>query len=44
MKVETKEERAERKAIYIAKATSHFDSPEIRKEASDKWEKANEKN
>lgn len=39
---ETKEQREERKAIYLARATAHFDTPEIRKEASNKWEEANE--
>lgn len=38
---ETQEERELRKSTYIAKATAHFDSPQIRKEASDKWEKSN---
>ena len=42
MKNETPEEREQRKAIYIARATSHFDTPEIRKEAEDKWNEANE--
>lgn len=39
--METKEERAERKAIWMEKATAHFDTPEIRQEASDKFEEAN---
>lgn len=33
--------REERKAIFIAKATTHFDTPEIRKEAEEMFEKAN---
>jgi hypothetical protein len=40
---ETDEEREERKAQFIARATAHFDSPQIRKEASDKWEESNKK-
>ena len=39
--METKQERAERKSIFIARATSHFDSPKIRRQASRKWERAN---
>lgn len=38
---ETDEELQRRKSIWIARATSHFDSPEIRKEASDMFDKAN---
>lgn len=41
MKNETPEQRAERKAQFIARATSHMDTPKIRKQASDKWEAAN---
>lgn len=41
MRKETKEERAERKAIWMGRATAHFDTPKIRKEASEKWEEAN---
>lgn len=41
MAKETKEKRAERKSIWIARATAHFDAPEIRKEAGEKFEKAN---
>ncbi len=40
-KKETKQERAQRKAIYIGRATAHYDTPQIRKEASEKWEEAN---
>lgn len=40
-KIETKEDRAQRKAIWIARATSHFDTDEIRKEASDIFEEKN---
>lgn len=43
---ETQEERTQRKATYIQRATSHgFDSKEeedeVIKEASEKWEEAN---
>jgi hypothetical protein len=41
MKNETPEQRAQNKANYIARATSHFDSPKIRKEAAEQWEAAN---
>jgi hypothetical protein len=33
--------RAERKAIWLQKATAHFDSPKIRKEAEKMFEDAN---
>ena len=33
--------RAERKALWMAKATAHFDSPEIRKEAEEMFETRN---
>lgn len=36
-----KKERAERKARFIAKTTAKFDTPRIRKEASNKFEKGN---
>ena len=39
---ETLEERADRKAIWIARVTKHFDSPELRKEANDIFEKQNQ--
>lgn len=42
-KKETDEERAERKALFITRSTAHFDTPEIRKEAAEKWEAANPK-
>jgi hypothetical protein len=32
---------AERKSLFIARATAHFDTPEIRKQAGEKWEEAN---
>ena len=35
------EEKAFRKAIWIAKATAHFDTPQIRKEASDMFDERN---
>ena len=38
---ESKKHRAERKAMYIAKATRYFDTLRIRKEASKKFDKAN---
>ena len=38
---ESKKQRAERKAFFIAYATRHFDTPRIRKEASEKFDKAN---
>ncbi len=38
---ETAEERQMRKATWMARATAHFDTPEIRKEAEDRWEEAN---
>lgn len=41
MKNETQKERELRKSTFIARATSHFDTPEIRKEASDMFEDAN---
>lgn len=41
MENETTEQRAQRKAAWIARATSHFDTPEIRKEAAEQWEAAN---
>ena len=41
MDKETKKERLERKAIWIARATAHYDTPEIRKEASDMFDEAN---
>lgn len=40
---ETKEEREQRKQIFIQKATSHLDSPELRKEAEELFEKQNER-
>jgi hypothetical protein len=43
MKKETKKQRAERKAMFMAKATAHGDSKKIRKEASDLFEKKNPK-
>lgn len=39
---ETEGERRARKALYIARCTAHFDTPQIRKEASVAWDKANE--
>ena len=41
MKKETPKRRAERKSVFIGRATAHFDTAQIRKEASDLWEKAN---
>lgn len=41
MKNETPEQRTQRKAYWIAKATSHMDTPKIRKQASDQFEAAN---
>lgn len=41
MKNETLKQRKERKAIWIARTTSHYDTPEIRREASEMFEKAN---
>jgi hypothetical protein len=38
---ETLEERKQRKSLFISKATAHFDTPAIRKEAEEMWEKAN---
>lgn len=38
---ETKEERAKRKAIWMAKATAHIDNPKIRQEASAMFEENN---
>lgn len=38
---ETKEQREARKRRWIEKATSHYDSPELRKEAEEMFEKAN---
>ena len=38
---ESKEERAARKAKWIARATAHLDTPRIRKEASDMFEERN---
>lgn len=35
------DDRAQRKATWMGRATSHMDTPRIRKEASDKFEKAN---
>ena len=40
---ETEEEREERKQIFIQRATSHFDSLELRKEAEELFEKQNER-
>lgn len=31
----------ERRALYIAKATAQFDTPRIRKEAGEKWDREN---
>ena len=42
MKKET--DREQRKRIWIERATSHFDSPKIRKEAEEMFEKANPEN
>lgn len=41
MKLETQEQRAARKALWIARCTAHFDNPKIRNEASDKFEAEN---
>lgn len=38
-----KKERAERKALWIARATAHFDSPQIRRQAAAMFEKKNAK-
>lgn len=35
------QEQELRKATFIARATRHFDTPEIRKEASEMWDKHN---
>ena len=40
---ETNEQRNKRKSIWIAKATAHFDTPKIRKEADKMFEKKNKK-
>ena len=40
-KPETTKERRERKAQWLARATAHFDTPEIRKDAGEMFEKAN---
>lgn len=40
-KIETTEEREIRKSVWLQKATTHFDTPEIRKEAEEMFEKAN---
>lgn len=40
---ETTEERAQRKANWMARATSHFDTPEIREEADQLFEENNPK-
>ena len=34
-------ERQERKAFFIARATAQIDTPEIREEASDKFDEVN---
>lgn len=39
--METKEERQNRKQLFITRATALYDTPEIRKEAEQKWEGAN---
>lgn len=39
--METPEELAQRKSIFMARATSHFDSPKLRREASKMFDKAN---
>lgn len=40
-KSETKEEREQRKAIFIQRATALYDTPQIRKEAEEMFEKMN---
>ena len=39
---ETPEERKQRKQQFISRATAHFDSPELRLEAEELFEKQNE--
>lgn len=39
--METKQEREQRKSLFVARATALYDTPEIRKEAEQKWEGAN---
>lgn len=41
MNKESKEERELRKQMYISRVTSHFDTPKLRKEAEEKFEKEN---
>ena len=41
MKNETMKERAERKAYWITRCTSHFDTDKIREEAGEEFEKMN---
>lgn len=38
---ETEEERAERKAMFIARNIGYFSTPKVIKELADKFEKAN---
>mgnify|MGYP007044012481 CR=1 FL=1 len=38
---ENKQQQKNHKAIFIARATRHFDTPEIRKEASEMWDDKN---
>lgn len=38
---ETFKQRAERKGLWLARATSHFSTPEILEEAIDTFDKAN---
>jgi hypothetical protein len=41
MQNETLKDRQVRKSTFIARATKHFDSPELRKEAAELFEKSN---
>jgi len=38
---ETPEERLQRRSTFIAFATRHLDTPEIRKEAGEMWDRVN---
>lgn len=41
MQKESNKDRQDRKSTFIARATKHFDSPELRKEAAELFEKSN---
>ncbi len=38
---EEQDKREERKSLFIQKATAHFDSPELREEAAEMFDKRN---